>query len=561
MCPADSNAAAGGQAADTILEITQPDGATSRVPLLLPRVIIGRSPEAHVRLACEKASRQHAELFRDPFGRWWIRDLGSRNGTRVGGAAVRERVLSEQDRVQIGACVLALHVAPPAETHPHEETTQAVPVSQADSSAVTSLTQMKAPSVSAAHLKTLLALGQELMAIEDRRQRLGALCGLMVGPEFGGWWAAVLRLRRAAAESSARLIGDAAACTAWQGRQPHLSRNLLRAVAQRNEPVMATHSAADPADVRLSVVSEGPPISALACPLQADAQSMDVLYAVLPTAFGTSEWLALASLAVEELRQADRAWTARQDASRHAAIEQELLRARQIQMRLIPRDPRVPGLDVAVGFEPCRWVGGDYVDVLPMPGGKGLLTVADACGKGLQAALVAASVHSMVHAAARAGADLPAVMLALNDHLLEYLPEESFVTMIAASVDPAAGQFQIVNAGHPPALVLEPGAPGRWLQAGVNPPLGIAPATLAVQDGRLDERTLLVLFTDGLTDLTDGDGRRLGLQRLGGILEELASHERRSAADLARAVNTRLDEIHGSAPPDDDRAFLLARRA
>jgi sigma-B regulation protein RsbU (phosphoserine phosphatase) len=346
------------------------------------------------------------------------------------------------------------------------------------------------------------------------------------------------------------------------GAAPHVSKSVLRAVCKRGEPVMANNQAAGPVDVQLSIAANVMAMSALACPLRTDAATTDVLYVLLPPEFGTSEWLALASLAVEQLHQADAVWAARREAQMYAAIEGELARARQIQMRLIPRDLKVPGLDVVIGFEPCHWVGGDYVDVVQTPAGRTLLTMADVCGKGLQAALVAFSVHSLVHGGLRAGLGLADLMGSLNEHLMEYMSEGSFVTMAAVLLDPATGDCEVVNAGHPAPLVLEPGDRMRWLMEAKNLPLGIAPATFEVQRERLGAGQMLALFTDGLTDLPLADSGRLGTERLAELIRiAYAAQGSGQAAQVAKLLGASLDEARGDRLPDDDRTFLLARRA
>jgi sigma-B regulation protein RsbU (phosphoserine phosphatase) len=542
-----------------VLEVRRPDGGITQMPIAEGRLVIGRTAGSQVHLDSDRVSRQHAELFRDPFGRWWIHDLGSRNGTRVNGVRASERTIAAGDRVEIGG--FTLHIRRPniPPTAAGQETTQTVPVSDGESSAIVPLAQMKAPMVAASHLSMLLAFGQSLLEIEDARQRLDAVCRLMVGGEFGGRWAAAMRVQKETA--TPHFLCEPAIRMDRPGGVPHVSKGLLRAVCKRGEPVMASNQAAGPVDVQLSVAAEVMAMSALACPLRTDAAATDVLYVLLPPEFGTSEWLALVSLAVEQLHQADAVWAARREAQTHAAIEGELARARQIQMRLIPRETKVPGLDVVIGFEPCRWVGGDYVDVVRTPAGRTLLTVADTCGKGLQAALVASSVHSLVHASLRAGLGLADLMASLNEHLLEYLPEESFVTMVAVLADPATGDCEVANAGHPAPLVLESGDRLRWLIEARNLPLGIAPATFELQSEHLGPGQMLALFTDGLTDLPLATTGRLGTERLAELLRiAYAAHGQGQVAQVAQALGASLDEARGDRLPDDDRTFLLARR-
>jgi serine phosphatase RsbU (regulator of sigma subunit) len=287
---------------------------------------------------------------------------------------------------------------------------------------------------------------------------------------------------------------------------------------------------------------------------------MELLYAVLPPEYGTGEWLALTVMAGKQYQQAEAAWRARRSAEDHAVVERELERARQIQMRLVPHDPQIPGMDIAVGFSPCRWVGGDYVDVLPTPDGRVLLAVADVCGKGLPAALVAASLHTMVHASVLGGTGLCDFMTNLNRYLIQTQASETFVTMIAMLVDPRTGAVEWANAGHPPPLALAPGGAPRPLRAESQFPLGIDEQTINCHHATLAPDELLVLYTDGLTELKT-DGKFLGVDGLCEHLTRVYAQPHMEARDAAAGLTQALDALQHAHLPQDDRTFLLARRA
>jgi serine phosphatase RsbU (regulator of sigma subunit) len=218
-------------------------------------------------------------------------------------------------------------------------------------------------------------------------------------------------------------------------------------------------------------------------------------------------------------------------------------------------------LEVSIGFEPCLWIGGDYANVLPAPDGRVLLAVADASGKGVAAAMIASGVHSIVHSSIRAGSKLEDMIHSLNQYLLESTDRQSFVTMIGALVDPRTGKTICVNAGHPPMLVIEPNGNIMEMRYGNNPPLGVMPMTVELDTTELQPGHLLVLFTDGVSELRDPNGRMLGLDGIKSRLAEMYADEpRASLNDISARLKQTLDQIRGSASATDDRTFLLARR-
>jgi serine phosphatase RsbU (regulator of sigma subunit) len=169
----------------------------------------------------------------------------------------------------------------------------------------------------------------------------------------------------------------------------------------------------------------------------------------------------------------------------------------------------------------------------------------------------------MVQTGARAGLGLARMMHGINDHLCTCLSGETFATMVAVSIDPASGALACANAGHPPALVLGPGGAARRLHSGINFPLGVEPGSpIDSQDDRLAPGELLVLFTDGLTDVRTADGptTRLGLDGLSKQLAALyAAAPDRPLDDMARRIKELLDRLQRGHLADDDRTFLLAR--
>ncbi len=543
------------------LEIRLNGGSASRRVLTESHVVIGRVPGVQILLDHHTVSRRHAEMYCDPFGRWWIRDLDSTNGTLVNGETVAEHALQPGDRVSIGDFSISFCLEATDESRPSRG---AFTYEDDQPTALRLLLDFEPPRLAAEHLHTLLQFSQRLIAIESSEERLDALCQLMVRSDFHGTAAVVLRLQADGTTtplSHTYLPGPVATV-----EQPYISRRVLAKVRETNEPVISgnvNNRASSTASVELTMSREVMALWVVACPLRAAGDARDVLYVTLPPDCGSPEWLQLFALASEVHHQSEEAWAARRHAQAHAAIERELLTARQIQDALVPKRQKLEfkGLDVCVDFQPCKWVGGDYVDALPMPDGRVLFTVADVCGKGLQAALVTSSLHTMVRASVDVQPSLPALIERVNRHLCDWLPPHSFVTMVVVAIDPATGEIECVNAGHPPVLIVDRDGDLRTLQSAVNPALGMDRTTMESERALLEFGDMLAMYTDGLTELRNSSKEMLGLERLGeGFARICAALPGERSSEIAAALRRLLDEFAGDQRPEDDRAFLLAQR-
>jgi serine phosphatase RsbU (regulator of sigma subunit)/pSer/pThr/pTyr-binding forkhead associated (FHA) protein len=548
-----------------LLRIADRAGHPSFVPLDGHRLLIGRNRDVNVALEGDKVSRQHAELVKDPFERWWVRDLGSRNGTRVNGVKVAEAVVQPGDVVEIGDFALSLCPAvPPLEESTIGSSTSSknknrLAMDEGSPDQIRSLRQLGAPKIGAVHLLAVTEFGHRLNVTQDAGERSRALCDLMLSGEFHGKSVSVLRAPRNAPERAEVIWGPTSAAGNTEVPPP-LSRGVLRAVCNVPEPVLATNLGRGNAPVEISIPLEVMAMTVIAAPLRFDEKTVELLYVVMDPEYGHSDWLALAALAVKHYQQAEMVWLNVGKIRQYAAVERELEKAQEIQMRLIPRQFNVPGLGLAVGFRPCYWVAGDYADVLPMADGRTLLAMADVCGKGLSAALIASSVHTMVHANVRAGKDLNAVMAELNQYLLEDLHGSSFVTMACISIDVKSGEFDIVNSGHPPAVIITREGDVRQLQLSENCPLGVDALCPIGRCDRLAPGELLALFTDGLTELMNPNEDMLGLEALSeGLRKIYVSEPTAPLGILAALVTDFLEDYQHGAMAADDRTFLLAR--
>lgn len=548
------------------IQIRDPEGKMSRAPVFGDRVLIGRSTKADVRLERESISRFHAELVRDPFGRWIIRDLGSRSGVKLRGGMVKQSVLRYGEQFELGKYELKLWNLRPMAVKP-QKPMHAAPVAENETShaSVSSLADVEPPKIDTLHLTTLTEFGQRLAEVEDPNERLRMLARFIVRKDFHGLCAMALRLDKRHPTDPPQALCEPQSAISWDNKGNYVSRSLLRAVRTTRSPVLANNVATyqDPGVVEMSIAPEtGGRLAAIACPLADEENTLDVLYVVLQPEYGTPEWLAIIALASTQYQQAESIWVARQEAQHNARIEADLASARKIQERLVPRKMQIEGVDFAITFQPCEWVGGDYVDVVRMNDGRVFMGLADVSGHGLPASLIALSLHSMVHAYLRYNSDLIALMTGLNEHLCEYLEEGAFVTMAAIMLDPRTGELQCVNAGHPPVAIIGTDAASRTLQVAEHHPLGLLPAEFTMEKSQLQPGDILAMYSDGLTEVTTPEGRLLGIQ---GMNEQLSKAVRAvpsaTAHVLAGTVVKSIEQMETNLLPEDDRSFLVARWA
>jgi len=208
--------------------------------------------------------------------------------------------------------------------------------------------------------------------------------------------------------------------------------------------------------------------------------------------------------------------------------------AETLQRSLLPdRLPDIPGVALAARYVPATadvQVGGDWYDVVQLPGGLIGLAIGDVAGHGLQAAATMGQLRMAVRAYALQDPSPLAVMSGVHE-LVAQLTMPEMVTLMYLVFDPATHRLRFANAGHPPALVISEGE-GTYVEDGLAPPVGVTAEAQYVEAGRdLPAGATLLLYTDGLVERR-GVSIQDGLDRLRHAaatgpsedLEELCDH-------------------------------------
>jgi sigma-B regulation protein RsbU (phosphoserine phosphatase) len=220
---------------------------------------------------------------------------------------------------------------------------------------------------------------------------------------------------------------------------------------------------------------------------------------------------------------------------------------------------------------PARLVSGDYYDYMNLEAPQLAFAIGDVAGKGISAALLMATVQSIMRTQLRAGreaamaagnggrhAPLSAAALVsrLNQQLFAFTSPEKFATFYFALYDDVTGMMTYTNAGHLPPILVRNGGATRLDVTGT-----VVGAFSFSQYGessvRLEPGDLLVGFTDGITEPENEFGEMFGEERLS---ELIVKHAERETGEIINAVMESVRQWTGSPELQDDMTLLLARR-
>ena len=237
-------------------------------------------------------------------------------------------------------------------------------------------------------------------------------------------------------------------------------------------------------------------------------------------------------------------------------VTHELEIANRIQRSLLQSSlPQVPGFSLAGFSRNAREVGGDFYDVLRVDDDTLLLIIADVMGKGIPAALFAASLRTLLRAAPELTTE-PAALLGRVNRLLapELSGVDMFITAQLACLHAADRQLVLASAGHCPLALAVGGEVRRYTPDGL--PLGVLPDTTYVEETvALPKGSVALLYTDGLSEARNERGELWGEPRL---LQWLgAAREESKAYQLREQLAAELHRYQGGTPVQDDQTFLV----
>jgi phosphoserine phosphatase RsbU/P len=535
------------------LEIRRPNAPVANRTFDADALVVGRSDSVDIVLDDSSVSRRHAKLFRQE-GRWYVEDMGSRNGTSLNGKrTTAASPLQPGDEVKIGDTVLRVGGGPePRATRPPEEAETYQTLFSVVKPASELMRATSADTVASSRLRVLNEVHRALAAPisrEDLLQMILERAFAILQPEY----AAIFLKRRegelflAAERRSAKATGPLL-----------VSRRLADEVTVKGAAALVLDAQSDERFASESVIISGVR-SIVAAPLQ-DAEGclgMIALYSnVHARRFSEQDLELLVSLAAAAALRVRNISLVEQAAERRV-VDRELELAREIQAAMLrPHSLGRNEVDVAARQLPARLVGGDFYE-FQVFADRLVFIVGDVAGKGVAAALMMVMAQTLFRAVATLGLPLDDVMARLNRELARDNDRAMFVTAFAGSLDLGSGRLEMANAGHNlPYLLrktgaIEPVAARNSLALGVMDEAEFPLTELVLRPGEA-----LFLHTDGVGDAVNPGGAAFGTAGLEAYLRGAAQERADAIVDgLFRAV----ESFAGHAAQEDDITVAVIR--
>ena len=258
----------------------------------------------------------------------------------------------------------------------------------------------------------------------------------------------------------------------------------------------------------------------------------------------------------------------RKNISEREKMAKEIEVASEIQKTLLPHKlPEIENIEIETFYRAASIVGGDLYDVFKISEEKYCLVVADVSGKGVPASLVMSMLRTVIQIYAAPEISPKDILVHVNDYLKVNIPPGMFVTVFMVIYDSVQQKISYVSAGHNPMLYFD-SAKDEIQQ--LNPkgmPLGLPTrdkdkfANILIEESKkLNDGDCFFIFTDGVTEAADREGKQFGIEQLTTLLyDSIHTVPTLPITELSDIVMNALDDFTGFVKAADDISYIVAR--
>lgn len=246
------------------------------------------------------------------------------------------------------------------------------------------------------------------------------------------------------------------------------------------------------------------------------------------------------------------------EAVERSDIEHEASIAVGIQKMVEPKGfPNLSGLSFGGFTLPARGVCSDYYDCIQTRIDRVVLAVGDVAGKGVQAGLVMAMMRSILHLITNSTKDASTLLSWVNRGITGQVDVDHFATLGLVAVNATTGEVEFANAAQQPLLVFRKDSGAIETVDIKSVPIGVERSTeYGVKRFRLRAGDVLVMYTDGVVEAMNDQGKQYGRKRLGAAV---AGSCELAAMAIADAIRKDVEEFTGRARQHDDQTVLVMK--
>lgn len=241
-------------------------------------------------------------------------------------------------------------------------------------------------------------------------------------------------------------------------------------------------------------------------------------------------------------------------------INRELETAHSIQESFLPdRIPALAGWDIGALWCPIRSVAGDFYDFYALSGGRVGIVIADVSGKGIPAALFMALSVTVLRYGMSINLPPHEVLRHANEMIISEQRSRMFATTFVGYLDPASGEMRFACGGHNPPLWYHAATGTVDYVTAQGVAVGIfKEAEFALDRLRMEPGDIFVLYTDGITEVLNGEEEEFGEDRLEALIRQ---HTALSAQELADRILETINDFAAEQELSDDATLVIVKRA
>jgi serine phosphatase RsbU (regulator of sigma subunit) len=527
------------------------------------KYIVGRRQECDFPVPDKTVSSKHAEIEVTADRRYFVADLGSKNGTVVEGERLTgRREVFEGNRIIFAQTEFRLAPADEPDSLLKGPTRTKLSDHDPENSVFISIDEALKPlpgrvTEQPELIPALFDMAKILVLPEPKEAMLRKSLE-MISKVIPAERLAILTVSEDGEEiftAASLLTGDV------DPGSFRISRTIAKDIIEDKNSILIGDPLEDPKFAEKQSIITSELKSAIAVPLFDEGKVLGILYADTsnPMHRYNDEYLRVLATFGNIIASRLLNYELLHERQQKQIIEAELERASAIQKKLLAEcPPDIPGYEVCVFQEQSRSVGGDLYDTHLLPDGRLLFLVADVSGKGLGAALLMSNILASFRILYEAeDFSLIQVIKKVSHQMHRHSDPGDFATLFAGILEPDNNHIRFVNAGHNPPLIVRSDGSIEHLNAS-----GLMIGAFDLSDWTeetidLSEGDLLFAYSDGVTE-AEGETEQYGEDRMENLVIEA---RKRSLKDIVDQLMDDIDEFTGGISRSDDITILGIKRS